>query len=222
MRRPSFRTIFYVIIFLVMVMIFYFINHQLAIIPIIIVTIAYTTGLYLIIFNPLLDRIEDNSSKRYWEIRPDDDSHSRWKKLGNFLYSYSSLLFSNFLVSIFSIFFLYKLDSLSNSDSNSLVMFSLVIVISVRLLTYLNGDIAKKIGEGFRYAMLPFGLTLFLFDFLKSLINQAPYSFYPIYSFIKSNMLMTEVIVTSLIIITSLEPAFALFDKIKRYTSNHK
>jgi hypothetical protein len=101
---------------------------------------------------------------------------------------------------------LYKTDPFSNNPA-LLIGVSTTIVILIRFLTYFKKDIAKEIGKGFRYAMFPLGLAIFLWDFSISLKK-------PILDFIFDNNATIIALVLILILITSLEPLFDLLTKV--------
>lgn len=217
MKSPSFRAVLYLIISVLMIFIFYSINSQLVIFYMIFPSLSVAIFGLILFFVPIFDIIEYNSSKKYWEIRQDDDTPGARKKIWNFICSYLSLFLSNFLISIISIFFLYKLDFLSSNDPSTLIVVSTTIVILIRILTYSKKGIAREIGKGFKYAMFPFGFTLFLWDFLSPLIQKDPiHPLQSIYNFIISNIATIEILGIALLVITGLEPIFEIFEKINR------
>ncbi|VVB85190.1 Uncharacterised protein [uncultured archaeon] len=131
-------------------------------------------------------------------------------KFINFLYSFIYILIFNFLISISSMFFLYRTDPFTNNHA-LLIGASMTIVISIRFLTYFKKDIASEIGKGFRWAMFPLGFAIFIWDFLFSLHK-------PVLDFIIDNKAIIIDLVLILIVITSLEPLFDLLTKvIKKY-----
>lgn len=214
MESHSFRAKSYLIFSALMVVIFYLILPQFAEFYMLFLLLSVAILGFIPIFLIMFDTIEINSSKKYWEIRQDDDTPRTrkkfWKKSWGFLCSYFSLYWSNFLISITSIFFLYKLES--NNDPSSLIIVSTTIVILIRLLVYFKKEIAGEIGKGFRYAMLPLGFTLFLWDFLSPLMKKdSLYPMNPIYIFIKSNIPTIAVLGIALLVITGLEPVFERF-----------
>lgn len=215
----TFRARFYLILLVLMALIFYSISPQLIVFYVLFIFLSVAIVGYLFIFLPIFDTIEKNSSLKYWEIRRDYDYNKPKTKIWNFICSYFSLFWSNFLISIISIFFLYKLEFLSNNNDPSLSIFaSTTIVILIRFLTYFKKEIAGEIGKGFRYAMFPLGFTLFFWDFLSPLIKKDPFHpFQSIYSFIIHYIPMIAVLVIALFVITGLEPMFEVFDKINRY-----
>ena len=103
-------------------------------------------------------------------------------------------------------FLLYRTDPFTNNHA-LLIGVSNTIVISIRFLTYFKNDIAKEIGKGFRYAMFPLGLAIFIWDFLFSLDK-------PVLDLITDNNAMIIALVLTLIVITSLEPLFELLTKV--------
>jgi len=214
MKNLSFRTTSYSILIIILSIICYLIR-PIALLPIFYASAAFAIGLLLFNFLKIFDTIEDNSAIKYWEIKQDDDSNKRIKKLGNFLYSYCSLLYSNFLISSISIFLLYKF----NNDVAFLLLTSTTIVILIRILTYINRGIAREIGKGLGYAMLPLGFALFIWDFFGPLINNDPFHpFQAIYTFIITKVPMTLALILTLVLITSFEPLFDLLvNKINRY-----
>lgn len=215
MKSPSFRAVSYLIISVLTIFIFYLISPQLVLFYMIFPLLSVAIFGFILFFVPIFDIIESNSSKKYWEIRQDDDTSGTKTKIWNFICSYLSLFSSNFLISIISIFFLYKLDFLSSNDPSTLIMVSTTIVILIRILTYFKKEIAGEIGKGFKYAMFPFGFTLFLWDFLGPLIKNDP--FQSIYILIKSNIPMIAVLGFVLLVITGLEPIFEIFKKIDKF-----
>jgi hypothetical protein len=184
-------------------------------VPIFFALAAFAIGIFLFSFLKTFDIIEDNSALKYWEIKQDDSSNKRIEKFYNFLYSYFSLLYSNFLISSISIFLLYKF----NNDVAFLILTSTTIVILIRILVYVNRGIAREIGKGFGYAILPLGFALFLWDFFSPLTKNDPlHPFQAIYIFIIQKSPMTLALIISLAMITSFEPLFdILVNKINRH-----
>lgn len=214
MKNLSFRTISYLILMIILSISFYLIR-PFAFFPFFFVLMIFAIGISLIWFLKIFDIIEDNSSLKYWEIKQDHDSHKKIKKVSNSLYSYCSLLFSNFLISGISIFLLYTFKN----DTAFLILASTTVVISIRLLAYINGEIAREVGKGFRYAILPLGFSLFLWDFFSSLIKNDPLNpSYAIYTFIINKVPIILVLICALSLITSFEPLFDLLViKLNRY-----
>ncbi|MCZ7401874.1 MAG: hypothetical protein O8C61_06610 [Candidatus Methanoperedens sp.] len=179
--------------------------------------------LYLDNFLGIFEIIENNSSSRYWEIKQDPDTDGTIQKIWiwNFLCSFRSLFFSNLLISLTSIFFLYKLDFLSNNkDSTLLILVSTTVVILIRVLVYSNREIAREIGKGFRYAMFPFGYALFFWDILYPLAKQYGNGFI-FHIFNNNNIEMLGALLIAVFVITSLEPIFGLFSEIKKYSKRN-
>lgn len=137
------------------------------------------------------------------EIIPNESNTIQ--KFINFLYSFIYILIFNFLISISSMFLLYRTDPFTNNHI-LLIGASMTIVISIRFLTYFKKDIASEIGKGFRWAMFPLGFAIFIWDFLFSLHKS-------VLDFIIDNEEIIIALVLILIVITSLEPLFDLLTK---------
>ncbi|NJD78707.1 MAG: hypothetical protein FIB08_16710 [Candidatus Methanoperedens sp.] len=207
MINLPFRTTLFIGSFFLIMGFYTIINPQLAKVSVLIIgligVIVYLVAVSLGIF----DIIEKGSYSKYLdlEIIPDNNSNTIQKFI-NFLYSFIYILIFNFLISISSMFLLYKTDPFTN-NSALLIGVSMTIIISIRFLTYFKNDIAKEIGKGFRYAMFPLGLAIFIWDFLISLHK-------PILDFIIDNNAIIIALVLILIVITSLEPLFDLLTKL--------
>ncbi len=216
MKSRSFRAELFLSFFLIIKIFFILFGHQLVIISIFCLAFILLIGVYLGSFLGIFDTIEKNSSSRYWEIKKDYDTDGTIKKIWiwNFLYSFCSLFSSNLLIAITSIFFLYKLDSLSNNDPPLLIIVGTTVVILIRILVYSNRKIAIEIGKGFRYAMFPLGFTLFFWDFLYPLIKQYRSGF--IYYIVTKYEATLMVLLIVVFVITSLEPIISYFNETRR------
>ncbi len=195
------RTKLFIGFFFLIIGFYTIINPQLAKVSILIIGLIGVIITLVAASSGIFDIIEKGSHSKYLdlEIIPDNDSFI------NFLYSYIYILIFNFLISISSMFLLYKTDPFSNNPA-LLIGVSTTIVILIRFLTYFKNDIAKEIGKGFRYAMFPLGLAIFMWDFLISLNK-------PILDFMFDNIAGILALVLILIVITSLEPLFDLLNK---------
>ncbi len=152
----------------------------------------------------IFDFIENISSLEYSEIRPD-----------NGFYAYLYLFIYNFLIAIISIFLLYTI----NNSSDFLIEASTSIVILIRSLAYFKNEIAKEIGKGFRYAILPLGFALFLWDFLSPLMQKDPlHPYLPVHTFIRNEYQIFLILIFSLFLITCYDPVLGiLVNKLKKY-----
>lgn len=201
------RTKLFIGFFFLIIGFYTIINPQLAkvsvliigLIGVIVYLVAVSSGIF-----------EKGSYSKYLDLEIIPNESNTIQKLINFLYSYIYILFFNFLISISSMLLLYKTDPFSINRA-LLIGVSTTIVILIRFLTYFKNDIAKEIGKGFRYAMFPLGLAIFIWDFLFSLHK-------PVLDFITDNNAIIIALVLILIVITSLEPLFDLLTKvIKKY-----
>jgi hypothetical protein len=168
----------------------------------------------------IFNKIEDNFSLRYWEISQDDDTDGsiRIKWILRSGISFCSLFYSNFLISVSSIYFLNKLYLLSNNPP-ILILVGTTPVILIRLLVYSDRKLAGEIGRGFKLLMFPLGFSLFFWDILSPLLSKAPsasHFYQPICLFIINNWHTIEAFLVVLFVITTLEPLFYLFDKINK------
>lgn len=212
MKNLPFRAKLYLIL---MILLFLILIHSFALFSFFFVLLMFAIIICLIWFLKISDIIENNSPLKYLEVKQDDDSQKKIKKASNFLYSYCSLLYSNFLISGISIFLLYKF----NNDTGFLILASTTVVMSIRLLAYIDKEIAREIGKGFRYTILPLGFSLFIWDFFSSLIKNNPLNPYQaIYTFIINKVPMILVLILALSLITSFEPLFdILVSKLNRH-----
>ena len=172
---------------------------------------------FFVSFSGIFNIIEKGSSLKYFEIRPDNYSNTKFQKFINFIYSYIYLLFFNFLISVSSIYLFYKTDSLSK-DPALIISVSMTIVLLIRFLAYFKNDVAKEIGKTFRYAMFPLGLALFIWDLIslnKKYSLQVPYL-----DIIIDNWVTIVALLIMLIAITSLEPLFELLNKLIIYLNS--
>jgi hypothetical protein len=218
MKSRSFRAALFILFFIIITIFFYLIGHQLVIISIFYPVFILLIGFYLGYFLGIFDNIEKNSSLRYWEIKRDHDTDGTIKKIRNFLCSFGSLFSSNLLIAITSIFFLYKLDSLSNNDPTLLIFVSTTVIILIRILVYSNREIAREIGKGFRYAMFPLGFALFFWDFLFPLVKQYGNGF--IFYIVNKYDAMLIALLIVVLVITSLEPIFSYFNETMGYNKS--
>lgn len=204
-----FRTKLFIGFFFLIIGFYTIINLQLAEVSVLIIGLIWVIVTFVVASSGIFDIIKNGSGKRYLEIIPDNDSNTIQKFI-NSLYSFIYILFFNFLISISSMFLLYKTDPFSNNLA-LLIGASMTIVILIRFLTYFKNDIAKEIGKAFRYAMFPLGLAIFIWDFLIHLNK-------PILDFILDNKAIIIALVLILIPITSLEFLFELLSEmIKKY-----
>jgi hypothetical protein len=221
MKSRLFRAALFLLIFILITILFY--GHQLVLFPIFFLFMSLVIVLYLDNFLGIFEIIENNSSSRYWEIKQDHDTDGTIQKIWiwNFLCSFRSLFFSNLFIALTSIFFLYKLDFLSNKDPTLLILVSTTVVILIRVLVYSNREIAREIGKGFRYAMFPFGYALFFWDFLYPLAKQYGNGF--IFYIVNNNKYieMLGAVLIAVFVITSLEPIFGLFSEIQKYSKRN-
>ncbi len=217
MKSRSFRAALFILVFILTTIFFIFIGHQLVSISIFYPVFILLIGFYLGYFLGRFDTIEKNSSLRYWEIKRDYDADGTIKKIWiwNFICSFCSLFYSNLLIAITSIFFLYKLDSLSNNDPTLLIFVSTTVIILIRILVYSNREIAREIGKGFRYAMFPLGFALFFWDFLFPLVKQYGNGF--ILYIVNKYDAVFIVLLIAVLVITSLEPIFSLINEQRRF-----
>ncbi|MCK4798521.1 MAG: hypothetical protein KAT05_14160, partial [Spirochaetes bacterium] len=182
------------------------INPQLAKVSILIIGLIWVIVYLVAILSGIFDIIEKGSYSKYLDLEIIPNESNAIQKFTNFLYSFIYILTFNFLISISSMFLLYRTDPFTNNHA-LLIGVSNTIVISIRFLTYFKNDIAKEIGKGFRYAMFPLGLAIFIWDFLFSLDK-------PVLDLITDNNAMIIALVLTLIVITSLEPLFELLTKV--------
>ena len=165
---------------------------------------------FFISFTGVFNFIENVSSLKYLEIRPDNYSNTKFQKFINFIYSYIYILFFNFLISVSSIYLIYKTDSFSREPALILSV-SMTIVLLIRFLAYFKNDVAKEIGKTFRYAMFPLGLTIFIWDLILLNKNNSSQSIYS--DIIIDNGATIVALLMILVAITSLEPLFELLNK---------
>jgi hypothetical protein len=200
-----FRTKLFIGFFFLIIGFYTIINLQLAKVSVLIIGLIWVIVTLVVASSGIFDIIENGSSKKYLDIRPDNNSN-KFLKIFNCFYSYIYILLFNFLISISSMFLLYKTDPFSNNHE-LLIAASMTIVILIRFLTYFKNDIAKEIGKAFRYAMFPLGLVIFIWDFLIHLNK-------PILDFILDNKAIIIALVLILIPITSLEFLFEILSKV--------
>ena len=206
MKNLPVRTRLYIGFFFIISGFYTIINPQLAKVSILIIGLIWVIVYLVAILSGIFDIIEKGSYSKYLDLEIIPNESNAIQKFTNFLYSFIYILTFNFLISISSMFLLYRTDPFTNNHA-LLIGVSNTIVISIRFLTYFKNDIAKEIGKGFRYAMFPLGLAIFIWDFLFSLDK-------PVLDLITDNNAMIIALVLTLIVITSLEPLFELLTKV--------
>ena len=206
MKNLPVRTWLYIGFFFIISGFYTIINPQLAKVSILIIGLIWVIVYLVAILSGIFDIIEKGSYSKYLDLEIIPNESNAIQKFTNFLYSFIYILTFNFLISISSMFLLYRTDPFTNNHA-LLIGVSNTIVISIRFLTYFKNDIAKEIGKGFRYAMFPLGLAIFIWDFLFSLDK-------PVLDLITDNNAMIIALVLTLIVITSLEPLFELLTKV--------